>query len=44
MEAYLFGAYVSGFLNAATGMGAEDTAVFISHFTEVFCVKNLRDG
>ena len=34
MAAYLFGAYVSGFLNAATGMGAEDTAVFISPFTE----------
>ncbi len=34
MAACLLGAYVSGFIDAATGMGAEDTAVFISPITE----------
>lgn len=34
MAACLLGAYVSGFLDVATGMGVEDTAVFISPFTE----------
>ena len=34
MAACLLGAYVSGFLNVATGMGVEDTAVFISPLTE----------
>ncbi len=34
MAACLLSAYVSGFLDAATGMGAEDTAVFFSPVTE----------
>ena len=34
MAACLLGAYVSGFLDVATGMGVEDTAVFISPVTE----------
>ncbi len=34
MAACILGAYVSGFLNVATGMGVEDTAVFISPLTE----------
>ena len=34
MAACLLGAYVSGFVDAASGMGVEDTAVFISPVTE----------
>ena len=34
MAACLLGAYVSGFLDVATSMGVEDTAVFISPVTE----------
>ena len=34
MVACLLGAYVSGFVDAASGMGVEDTAVFISPVTE----------
>ena len=34
MAACLLGAYVSGFLDVATGMGVEDTAVFISPVIE----------
>ena len=34
MAACFLGAYVSGFLDVTTGMGVEDTAVFISPFTE----------
>lgn len=34
MMVCLLGAYVSGFLNVATGMGTEDTAVFISPVIE----------
>ena len=34
MAACLLGAYVSGFLNAAAGIGIDDTAVFISPVTE----------
>ena len=34
MAACLLGAYVSGFLDVATGMGAEETAIFISPLTE----------
>ena len=34
MAACLLGAYVSGFLDVATGMGVEDTAVFISPLME----------
>ena len=34
MVVCLLGAYVSGFLNVATGMGTEDTAVFISPVIE----------
>ena len=34
MAACLLGAYVSGFVDAATGMGVEDTAIFISPVVE----------
>lgn len=34
MFACLLGAYVSGFFNAVTGMGVEDTAIFISPVVE----------
>lgn len=34
MAACLLGAYVSGFVDAASGLGAEDTAVFISPVVE----------
>ena len=34
MAACLLGAYVSGFLDVATGMGVEDTAIFLSPVTE----------
>ena len=34
MAACLLGAYVSGFVDAAAGLGMEDTAVFISPVTE----------
>ena len=34
MAACLLGAYVSGFVDAASGLGVEDTAVFISPVTE----------
>ena len=34
MGACLLGGYVSGFLDVATGMGVEDTAVFLSPVTE----------
>lgn len=30
MAACLLGAYVSGFVDAASGLGVEDTAIFIS--------------
>ncbi len=34
MAACLLGAYVSGFVDAASGLGAEDTAIFISPVVE----------
>ena len=34
MTACLLGAYISGFFNAVTGMGVEDTAIFISPVVE----------
>ena len=34
MAACLLGAYVSGFVDAASGMGVEDTAIFISPVSE----------
>ena len=34
MAACLLGAYVSGFVDAASGLGVEDTAIFISPVVE----------
>lgn len=40
MTACLLGAYISGFINVASGMGITDTAIFISPVVEE-CVKFL---